>query len=154
MGRVGTITVTPKSSSDISFLTLKFLMVPNKDSDDSNVIVVSGGKAFDALNQVSSLSLPIRSGLCDDQIQKQLEEQQLALQNQIKSQQLENIVLIQNDSFVSQHASEEKRDIIMARFVRNILWIIIVFLALATGFLARYLAKRKFSLPTLLHPNT
>jgi len=126
-------------------------MVPNKDSDDSNVIVVSGENAFDALNQVSNLSLPIRSGLCDDQIQKQLEEQQLTLQNQIKSQQLENVVMIQNDSFVSQHASQEKRDIIMARFVRNISWIIIIFLALAAGSLARYLAKRKFLIFKSLH---
>jgi len=42
VGKVGTITVIPKLVSDAPYLNLKFSMVPNKDSDDSNVVIVSG----------------------------------------------------------------------------------------------------------------
>jgi len=106
-------------------------MIPNKDSDDSNVIVVSDSGAFDALNKTSDLFLPIRSGLCDEEVEKQLQEHQLALQKELSRQKMEKVILIENISFVSQHASQEKMDARRAWLVRNRSRIIVLVLALA-----------------------
>ena len=83
--------------------------------------------------------------MCDNQLQKQLEEEQAALQNEIKSQQSAKVVLIQNPSFVSQYSYQEKVDIIMSWFVQNIFIIIVLFLALVFVFLVRHLARKHSS---------
>ncbi|MBU0626434.1 hypothetical protein KKG31_02330 [Patescibacteria group bacterium] len=72
-----------------------------------------------------------------------MEAKKITLQNEIKRQELAKVVMIQNDSFSSQHAYQEKIDVISARFVYNIFIIIVLVLALAFGFLIRYLAKKK-----------
>ncbi|PJA48267.1 MAG: hypothetical protein CO170_03215 [candidate division SR1 bacterium CG_4_9_14_3_um_filter_40_9] len=127
VGKVGTITVIPKLVSDAPYLNLKFSMVPNKDSDDSNVVIVSGGETFDVLDKTSELYLPISVGDCPDIIGKQT----------VLYQQLGKVTLIQNSSFVSQHPFQEKLDAIVSWLVHNISMIIVVFLALVLCFLAR-----------------
>ena len=118
-------------------------MVPNKDSDDSNVIVVNQSGAFDALNKTTQLYLPIRSWLCDEQVQQQLEEKRAVMGSEVKSQKLASVVMIQNDSFISQYAYQEKLDIILSRCIRNMFGIIVLFFASVLVFLVRYFQKKK-----------
>ena len=126
-------------------------MVPGRDSDDSNVIVVSASGAFDALNKTSQLYLPIRSGACDEELKNALLTKQILLQNNLEKQQAEKVVLIQNSSFVSQYSYEEKVDVISSWFVHNISRIIVILLALALMFLVIYLKKKNFLMTKSSH---
>lgn len=76
-------------------------------------------------------------------MQQQLKDKRAAIENEVKSQELAKVVMIQNDSFTSQYAKQEKLDIISSRFVHNIFVIITLILACAFVFLVRYFAKKK-----------
>lgn len=97
-GKIGTLTVTPKSW--VTSLPLNYFMVPGVDTEDSNVAAFGTGGVYDALTSASGLVLNLKAWPCTTE--KPTEVITLADNTGVKIE--------QNTEYVPQFADAEKKD--------------------------------------------
>lgn len=125
-GKVWTLLITPVTWSQSVYL--QFYVVPYVDENDSNVIVVSWWKAYDALWNSDSLLLPVVKGDCDPK--------EIEIKPNILPFSSWEIILINNTEFRSQFYFQELKDTIfwwIAVHRKKIVWFFLILLLLTGG---------------------
>ena len=107
-GSIGTVTITPKEGTKNVSLMVK--MIPNTDTNDSNVAVMSGDSVYDALDTVVNAEFTVVEGSCGTATKMEA----LTVDNTPKA-----TVMVDNTKFVSKFDKQEKRDRMMQWMVIN-----------------------------------
>lgn len=128
-GKIWTLTITPVTWAQN--VKLDFYMIPNNDIEDTSVIVVSWSSAIDVLSVANWLNLPVKQGMCDEDIVNMLQLRQNALFAEIQNKQNAKVIVMQNQSFKSQFAFREIVDNFFSWVVINIMNIILFSLFVA-----------------------
>lgn len=117
-GKVWTVMVTPDKNTQR--VNLNFYMIPNIDTDDSNVAVFGPDGVYDALTNVENKSFTVVSWTC-------------AIDTPFSVVgEAEKVTLKDNSQFVPERPREELIDNIMAWIVYNFRYIVATVITIAT----------------------